>query len=76
MQTSQLTINLPDSELNFLKQYAQKNKKSISELIDQWVKSLQTKPSIHPDIIKFSGIIPDNIDVNKEITDYLMDKHK
>jgi Family of unknown function (DUF6364) len=76
MQTSQLTINLPDSKINFLKQYAQKNKKSISELIDQWVKSLQTTPTIHPDIIKFSGIIPNNIDVDKEITDYLMDKHK
>lgn len=76
MQASQLTINLPDSEINFLKQYAQKNKTSISQLVDQWIKSLQTKPDIHPDIAKFAGIIPANIDVDKTITDYLMEKHK
>jgi hypothetical protein len=33
------------------------------------------KADIHPDIKKFTGIIPTDADVDKAITDYVMEKH-
>lgn len=73
MPTTRLTIDLPESEIDFLKKYAKKNKTSVSELIDRWVKSLKTKSKtiIHPEVKKFSGIIPDDIDIDKAISDYI-----
>lgn len=76
MPASRLTVDLPASEIDFLKQYARKNRTTVSDLIDRWIKSLQVKASIHPDIKKFTGIIPKDIDVDKAITDYIMEKHK
>jgi hypothetical protein len=76
MPTSRLSVTLPESEINFLKQYAKKEKTTISRLIDRWIKSLKTKTDIHPDIKKFTGIIPADVDVDKAITDYVMEKHK
>jgi hypothetical protein len=76
MPTSRLSVTLPESEIDFLKQYAKKEKTTIPGLIDRWIKSLKNKADIHPDIKKFTGIIPADVDVDKAITDYVMEKHK
>jgi len=78
MTTSRLTINLPKSEIDFLKKYARMNKISVSNLIDRWIKILKakSKPTIHPDIEKLTGIIPPDIDVDEAITEYIMAKHR
>jgi len=80
MTTSRLTVNLPKSEIDFLKNYARTNKISVSNLIDRWIKILKSKSKlkspIHPDIEKFTGIIPADIDVDKAITEYIMTKHR
>ena len=78
MTTSRLTISLPKSEIDFLKKYARMNKISVSNLIDRWIKILKekSKPPIHPDIEKFTGIIPADIDVDKAIAEYIMTKHR
>jgi hypothetical protein len=36
----------------------------------------KSKPTIHPDIEKFTGIIPADIDVDKEITGNIMAKYR
>ena len=78
MPTSRLTIDLPKSEIDFLEKYAKRNKTTVIELINRWIKSLETKskPAIHPEIEKFTGIIPPDADVDKAISDYIMQKHK
>ena len=76
MSTSRLSVTLPESEIDFLKQYAKKEKTTIPRLIDRWIKSLKPKTDIHPDIKKFTGIIPPDADVEKSISDYVMEKHK
>jgi hypothetical protein len=78
MTTSRLTVSLPKSEIDFLKKYARMNKISVSNLIDRWIKILKakSKPTIHPDIEKFTGIIPADIYVDKAITEYIMAKHR
>lgn len=78
MATSRLTVDLPKSDIDFLKTYARKNKTTVSELIDRWIKTLKpnTRPAIHPDIKKFTGIIPQDADIERAITDHIMEKHK
>ena len=76
MPTSRLSVTLPESEINFLKQYAKKEKTTIPRLIDRWIKTLKAQTDIHPDIKKYTGIIPADADVDKAITDYVMEKHK
>jgi hypothetical protein len=78
MKTAELTIQLPIEELNFLRQYAQRHKITISELVDRYVKELQEsqKCELHPDIRRFSGIIPKDIDSHKMFYEHIMEKHK
>jgi hypothetical protein len=78
MPTTRLVVDLPEPEIAFLKQYAKRKKTTVSELINRWIKGLEnkSKPAIHPDIKKFTGIIPGDIDVDKAISDYLVEKHK
>jgi hypothetical protein len=77
MATSRLTVTLPESEINFIKKYAKKNKISVSELLVRWIKNLKTKPTpkLHPDIKKFTGIIAPDINAEESYAEYVMDKH-
>ncbi len=76
MSTTRLTVNLPESEINFLKQYAKKNQTTIPQLFNRWIKNLKTQSQLHPDIKRFTGIIPEDVDLDQAITDHLMEKHK
>ena len=80
MPTSRLTISLPESEIDYIKTYAKKNRISVSQLVDRWIKSLKAAPkektALHPDIKKFTGIIPRSIEADEVYADYVMDKHQ
>jgi hypothetical protein len=67
MKTDALTIQLPTDEISFLRQYAERHKITISELIDRYARFLQGshKYDLHPDIQKITGIIPKDIDAEK-----------
>ena len=56
MSKSQITINLPPSDINFLEQYAAKKSRTISDLIDEYITLLRKieNYTFHPDIKKFS----------------------
>jgi len=83
METTQLTIRLPKSEMMFLEEYTKRHKISISELIDIYIKQLQqiedTPPllsDLDEEFEQHVGIIPMDVDVEKEYYDYLKEKHK
>ena len=57
------------------------NKKQIAEitkLVDQILeqRGLLKKHSLHPDVEKFSGMIPKEVEVRKEYYEHLEQKHK
>lgn len=57
------------------------NKKQIAEiekLIDQVLeqRGLLKKYSFHPDMEKFAGMIPKDVDARKEYYEHLKQKHK
>lgn len=76
MHESRLTVDLPSNEIDFLNRYAKRHKTTVPNLVDRWIKSLKSKPAIHPDIKKLTGILPKEIDFEKAITNYIMEKHK
>ena len=78
MQTKQLTVQLPEMEINFLEDYANRHQITVSKVIDYLIEQLQIseKYVLHPDSEKHSGILPKDIDVEKEYYGYLEEKHK
>ncbi|MGE0086513.1 MAG: DUF6364 family protein [Desulfococcaceae bacterium] len=77
MNTDSLTIQLPVNKIEFLRQYAERHKITISELIDRYARYLQVsqRDELHPDIEKFTGIIPKDIDVREIFYQNSMEKH-
>jgi len=78
MATRKLTIRLPEEDIEFAKQYASEHGITMTELIDRYLKQLRRRPEggIHPDIQRFSGIIPAEIDARKEYHEAMEDKHR
>jgi len=78
MDATHVTIPLPKPEAVFLEEYTERHKLTVAELFYQFVKQLQRieKYSFHPDIKKFAGMIPKDVDVRKEYYEYLEEKHK
>ncbi|MFQ5628526.1 MAG: DUF6364 family protein [bacterium] len=78
MNTIQLTIDLPEAEARYLERFAQRHKVSVSQLIDHYAKQLQIteKYSHHPDIKKFAGIVPNDIEAQKAYYEAMEEKHK
>lgn len=78
MNATALTIQLPQPEIAFLKDYAERHQVTVSEVIDYFVKQLRVaeKYSFHPDIERFAGMIPKEVDVRKEYYEYLEEKHR
>ena len=60
MGTRKLTIHLPEEEIEFAKRYAARHGLTITQLIDRYLRRLQRQEEgpLHPDIVRFSGIIP------------------
>lgn len=77
MNTDILTIQLPTDEIGFLRQYAERHKITISELIDRYARFLQgaQKYDLHPEIQKVTGIIPKDIDIEDVCYQHSMEKH-
>ncbi len=78
MTTRKLTIRLPEEEIEFAKNYASKHGITLTELIDRYLKQLRRRPEggIHPDILRFSGIIPADIDACAEYHEAMEEKHQ
>jgi hypothetical protein len=79
MDTTQLTIQLPQSDVIFLENFTKRHKVTIADLLANFIKQLRAveiEYSFHPDIKKFSGIIPKEVDAKTVYYDYLEEKHK
>lgn len=72
-----VTIQLPITELDFLRQYAQKHRVTVPELIERYARNLKAfqKHRIHPDVEKITGILPKDIDVKDMFYQYTLEKH-
>jgi Family of unknown function (DUF6364) len=59
METAKLTVRLPKGDLEFAKRYAEAHRITVTELIDRYLRSLQTgKRAIHQEVERIAGLIP------------------
>lgn len=81
METQKLTVRLPQSDLQFIKQFAVEHNLTVTELIRRHFSQLRQRSdnAISPKLQKITGILPDNIepaDARQAYHDYLLDKHQ
>ncbi|MGH7601059.1 MAG: DUF6364 family protein [bacterium] len=78
MDAAQLTLQLPKTEVAFLEEYAERHKVTIAQLIDLFVKQLRFAEQYpyHPDMGKFAGVVPKDVEVQKSYYEYLEAKHQ
>jgi hypothetical protein len=77
-----LTLSLDESVIAYAKLYAEKNKISLSKLVEAYLRSVvnhKTKNvEITPLVKSLSGVVelPSDFDVRDEYTNYLIEKYK
>lgn len=78
MATRKLTIRLPEEEIDFAKKYAASHGLTMTQLIDRYLKELQRRPEgqLSPEIVRFSGIVPDNSESRDEYYAAQEEKHR
>jgi len=78
MSTRKLTVRLPEEDIDFAKGYAARHGMTLTELIDRYLRQLRRTPQggLHPDILRFSGIVPGDIDARQVQRDALEEKHR
>jgi len=79
--TTKLTLTVEQNVIKSAKNYAQASGKSLSELIENYLKTLITKTSddqeLSPKVKKLMGKVklPANFDYKKSLTEELVKKH-
>ena len=81
--TTKLTLTVEESVIDLAKKYARKKGKSLSQLVENYLKSVaggndDKEENISPKVLKLMGVIklPDDFDYKKELGKALEKKHK
>jgi hypothetical protein len=80
--TTKLTLSIDDSVISTAKKYAKNNKKSLSDVVENYLMTLGSneskKKDISPRILRLMGVInlPKEVDCKKELTKGLAKKYK
>ncbi len=80
--TTKLTLTIDDAVINAAKLYAQSRGKSLSHLIENYMKSLAAEnykeEQISPAVLKLKGALkmPDNFDYKKELSKAISNKQR
>jgi hypothetical protein len=75
MKTTELIVQLPETEAQFLADYAKKHALTLGELLAQYARRLRSR---EPDIsnLNFTGTVPPDADARQEYRDHLENKHR
>ena len=73
METTKLTVRLPRAEVQFVKQYAREHGVTVTALIDRYFSRLQAASpnAIHPEVERFAGLVPEDIDARQLHRDHI-----
>ena len=74
---SQITVELPQSELDFARQYADEHGMNLSKLFDTLIINLSQDPlrHINPKLRSMMGILPPDTDIDALRMAYLTEKY-
>ena len=82
METKQITLQLPQTEVSFLEEYTRRHKTTIAQLFDSYIRQLQQREentsfsAVDAELEEHSGIIPSKIDAEREYYEALEEKHR
>jgi hypothetical protein len=80
--TTKLTLTMDDAVISGAKKYAKKKGSSLSDMVENYFKSLTVKDrheeEISPRVLKLKGVIklPEDFDYKKEVEKSLSKKYK
>jgi leucyl aminopeptidase (aminopeptidase T) len=65
MNATEVTVQLPREEAEFLEAYAKEHATSAAEIVTLYARRLQstTRRAPHPENVKFTGSVPADVDV-------------
>ncbi|WP_316805954.1 DUF6364 family protein [Pedobacter agri] len=80
--TTKLTLTMEDSVISSAKKYARQRGKSLSDIVENYLKSIatpeDTTEKLSPKVMKMMGVIklPQDYDYKKDLGNALTKKHK
>jgi hypothetical protein len=78
MKATEVTVQLPKEEAEFLETYAREHATSVAEIFARYARRLHsaTRRTPHPESVKFSGSVPTEVDVREAYRKQMVDKHR
>jgi len=78
MNATEVTVQLPREEAEFLETYAKDHATSVAEIFTRYARRLQstTRRAAHPENVKFSGSVPADVDAREAYRKHIVDKHR
>lgn len=78
MRIAELTVQLPEEDIDFAREYARTHKLTIAELFDRVLRDLRIREpgGLHPEVAKISGLVPPDVDARTEYREHLLAKHR
>ena len=75
---SKLTIRLPMDNIEFAKAYARDHGTTVTDLVAGYLRRMadQSPDAIHPEVRRYSRLIPDTVDAREVYADHMLDKHR
>jgi hypothetical protein len=78
MKATEVTVQLPREEAEFLETYAKEHATSVTEIFTRYARRLQsaTRRTPHPENVKFSGSVPAEVDAREDYRKHIIEKHR
>jgi hypothetical protein len=78
MNATEVTVQMPREEAEFLESYAKEHATSVAEIFTRYARRLQSaaRGAPHPENVKFSGSVPAEVDAREAYRKHVVDKHR
>ena len=78
MNATEVTVQMPREEAEFLESYAKEHATSVAEIFTSYARRLQstTRRIPHPENVRFSGAVPADVDAREDYRKHVIDKHR
>jgi hypothetical protein len=78
VNATEVRVQLPRAEAEFLESYAKEHATSVAEIFTRYARRLQSaaRRAPHPENVKFSGSVPADVDAREAYRKHVVDKHR
>jgi hypothetical protein len=78
MKATEVTVQLPREEAEFLETYAKEHSTSVAEIFTRYARRLKSTARHTPNLenVKFSGSVPADVDAREVYRKHIVDKHR